>query len=56
MTTDCANFLIVKEIRIMTKTRIYDCMKTVTNDGVDWQSSKNTSVARAADQSECSGP
>jgi hypothetical protein len=56
MTIDCANFLIVKEIRIMAKTRIYDCIKTVTDDGVDWQRSKNTSVASVADQSDCSGP
>jgi len=36
MTTDCANFLIVKETRITTKTLICDCINTVADDGVDW--------------------
>lgn len=32
MTADCANFPVVKENRITTKTRIDDCIKTVTDD------------------------
>ena len=56
MTTDCANFLTVKEARVTNETCICYCINTVTDDKVDWQLSKGTSVASAADQSDSNGP